>query len=621
MTDDQLSLVTAFIGAPSTWGLLLRTIDIRPRQLTCITTSGQRIIAACGEIVNIYNAVTGVLHQSLSASETITKMQASPDGFTLFFAHSSSVTMWDAQTGGLIHTFITQPNVIDVALSASGDHIACGSSDGSVAFWNIRTKEGKGFGNGQPVVTICWLSPQKLAVATQNSLYIHDTAAGKTVDSLSIPDRVWGMIYSGEDEFLVGTSRPGLQAYQELCSLETISNRHPGPLERKRPTVSRGKLYRGKQSSMYLGELMRPTIMGKEIACITPPRGVQSFSTKSYDWADNTPPLDAAISVAMSLNRNLVVQTKDSIQIFSVDILTSHEIHNDVRTSRVYPLGKNHILCVLQPTRYIVVLELETLRELRCDDITLPLESLTLYDPQPNGDLTLLELETLREFRPDDFALPFESLLPNQIPSDHAPPCPELVVKFDLSEAMQVWRSGTSLPEWAEIDGKSRLLYELSPAGTKMVVVFESTVGGMIWIHDTKSRGTLASLDMRGNSLGNGEVYDITFGSETRFYLKIDRPRQRIQIPYDITPSPSNEFPHTITKGEPMPLSEPRATPFYSLDANCEWVLDAQSRQICWISPGNVRRGNGGHFWVGSSLVMHGDDGVVRKISFKEPDC
>jgi WD40 repeat protein len=72
------------------------------------------------DIVNIYDAVTGVLQQSLSPSETVTKIQASPDGSTLFFAHSSSVTMWDVQTGGLIHTFTTQLRVNDIAVSVSG---------------------------------------------------------------------------------------------------------------------------------------------------------------------------------------------------------------------------------------------------------------------------------------------------------------------------------------------------------------------------------------------------------------------------------------------------------------------------------------------------------------------
>ena len=59
--DNQLSHITAFLGAPDTWGSLLRTIDVRPRQLTCIATSAQRIIAACENIVNAYDAVTFVL--------------------------------------------------------------------------------------------------------------------------------------------------------------------------------------------------------------------------------------------------------------------------------------------------------------------------------------------------------------------------------------------------------------------------------------------------------------------------------------------------------------------------------------------------------------------------------
>jgi hypothetical protein len=83
--DNQLSHVTAFSGAPSEWGLLLRTIDVRPRQLACIATSAQRIVAACEDIVNIYDAVTFVLRQSLHIPETVTKIQGSPDGsYTVF---------------------------------------------------------------------------------------------------------------------------------------------------------------------------------------------------------------------------------------------------------------------------------------------------------------------------------------------------------------------------------------------------------------------------------------------------------------------------------------------------------------------------------------------------------
>ena len=498
--------------------------------------------------------------------------------------------MWDVQTGGLIHTFTTQSKVSDIAISTSGDHIACGKSNGYVTFWNTHTKvEGKGFGNGQPVVTICWLSPQKLAVATQNSLYIHNVAAGETLDSLSFPNCVWGMVYFGdEDEFLVGTSQQGQGGDQELCLFETTSHRRPEPLEKRQSMIHRGRLvrrriYRGRQSPTHSGQLTYPTAVGKEIVCITLPSGVRSFSPKSYDWTSKPPLLDMATSVAVSLNRNLVAQTKDSIQIFSVDVLTSREVHNDVRPSYVYPLGKEYILCVLQPNKH----------------------------------LTLLESETLQELRPDDETLPFRPLLHGQSPSTYASFYSGLITRFGILETIQAWGLGKPLPEQIEIAEEQKLLYGLSPAcTTEVVITYNSTGRVAIWVHSPGNWGLSAVLgDVWFRS---EEVYDITFDSETRFYLKVDGPRQHVQIPYDIFPSSTRS---KITKGEPVPLLKPRETPPYALDANCEWVLDAKSRKICWISPGNIRRGDGGHFWNGLSLIMVGDDGVVRKVSFKDPVC
>ena len=139
-------------------------------------------------------------------------------------------------------------------------------------------------------------------------------------------------------------------------------------------------------------------------------------------------------------------------------------------------------------------------------------------------------------------------------------------------------------------------------------------------VKDAEDGTIIANLSLGEDNSEMGEVYDLIFDSETGFHLKADGPGRHIQIPYDIIPSPSGPHSHTITGREPVSLSEPRATPPYALDANCEWVVDAESRKICWISPGNVRRGNGGHFWAGLSLVMVGGDGVVRKVSFREPD-
>jgi hypothetical protein len=110
-------------------------------------------------------------------------------------------------------------------------------------------------------------------------------------------------------------------------------------------------------------KLSRPTVAGKVIACITPPRGVLSFDTESRDSMGSPPLLATATSVAVSLNRNLVAQTEDSIQIFSLDVLKVRGARNDTRTSHVYPLGGKHIIS-LQPTRHLTILDLRTLREL-----------------------------------------------------------------------------------------------------------------------------------------------------------------------------------------------------------------------------------------------------------------
>jgi hypothetical protein len=93
-----------------------------------------------------------------------------------------------------------------------------------------------------------------------------------------------------------------------------------------------------------------------------------------------------------------------------------------------------------------------------------------------------------------------------------------------------------------------------------------------------------------------------------------------VQIPYGITAASSSPYRDTITRGKPVPLPKPWEMPPYTPDTNCEWVLDAGSRKICWISPRNLQRGGGGHFWAGPELVVVGDDGIVSKVSFKEPE-
>jgi hypothetical protein len=573
IAGNHPSHVTAFTGTPDTWGSLLRTIDVRLRRPTCIATSAQMIIATCEDIVDIYDAVTFVLRQSLRAPERVTKIRGSPDGSTLFFAHDYSVTMWDVQTGGLTHThthtFTTRSRINDMVVSTTGDHVACSSFNGSVVFWNNLTKEeGECFGNSERVVAIYWMSPLELAVATGTAVYIRNIASGETSNTFSVPGYVWGMVCLGDPgEFLVGTLR---------CFLKISKSSLGGALMPQEPNSSVS------QSLAHRWKLSNPTLAGEEIVCITDNRGVQSFNHKSMKWTEYPSLLGAATSVAVSLNRNLVARTEDSIQIFSLDVLTSGEVRKNVWTSQVYPLGEKHIVCLLEPDRH----------------------------------LTILDLETLQELRPDDNTSPLQSLLKNQSPSARG-----FVAEFGIPVVMQMWQSGTPLPEWTAWADEDAPFGVLSPDCTR-IVTSDSSRGYNLLVKDAKDGTVLARLP--GGGYGLGKVYDVAFDSETRFHLKIDGPGGHVQIPHDIIASPSKYCSHTITKGEPVPLLEPRETPPYTLDANCEWVVDAESRKIFWVSPGNVRvgnGGNGGHFWVGLSLIMLGDDGVVRKLSFKEPDC
>jgi len=384
--------------------------------------------------------------------------------------------------------------------------------------------------------------------------------------------QVWGMVHMvNENKFLVGTSRlsAGVGRYQYSFEIGRYTE---GSLS-----------WLTSQPLTHCGQLSQPMLMGEEIVCMIQPTGVQSINTGSYSV--NSPPLlDAATSIALSLNRNLIAQTKDSIQIFSLDVLTSGETRNVIRTSHVYPLGEKYIICV-----------------------------------QPIRSLTLLELETLQTLRPEDETPSLSSLFTYQSPSARSSFGRGPAAEFGVSVVIEAWQSGTPLPEWTESANENGPLSALSPERTHIVTIYDPP-RRELRVKDAKDGTVLANLPLDVN-LTAGEVYDLTFDSETRFYLKIDGPEHHIQIPYDITASPSGTYSHTITEGEPVVLLEPHETPPYTLDENFEWVIDAKARKICWIPPGNVRRGSGSHFWVGPSLVMAGDDGVVRKLLFKEPGC
>ena len=62
----------------------------------------------------------------------------------------------------------------------------------------------------------------------------------------------------------------------------------------------------------------------------------------------------------------------------------------------------------------------------------------------------------------------------------------------------------------------------------------------------------------------------------------------------------------------------PRGRGSLDLDETQEWVVSG-SKKICWIPPGYIGSVQPSYHWIGHSLVMAGQDGVLRKLTFRSP--
>ena len=368
--------ITGFLGAPSDWGLLLTTISVGSRRPTAIATFAEKIAIACEDVMNIYNAVTFALEKSLRIPQSVMRIQGSGDGSILYSTHSHSVALWDIQTGGLTDTFHTQSAIGDTVVSQTDGHIACRLSDGSVVFRNGRTKNEDSFQGDQPAVTICWFSLAELAVGTTNSIHIINIDTRTTSRIKCIHDTAWGMVVLSGDELMVGTSKQEAAGEQELCFL---IRRITHKLQRKWELQDEKRC-----QPSFRERLTSPMCVGENAVFITPPNGVQVLDIKNRRWT-KPPLLEKAKSLATSLDRNLVVQAEDSVQIFSFDVLTSNPSGKDGQLSHTYPLGEKYAVC-LRIDRQLTILELETLRILRPGVDTLLLKPSPTKPPAPEHE-------------------------------------------------------------------------------------------------------------------------------------------------------------------------------------------------------------------------------------------
>lgn len=202
--------------------------------------------------------------------------------------------------------------------------------------------------------------------------------------------------------------------------------------------------------------------------------------------------------------------------------------------------------------------------------------------------------------------------------------------------ALRLYAIGRAVPSWEKNSLWPVLLSALSPGGGKLVTVSrsEDPAGGWNW--ELRVRGVLdgKNLNYYPFTRKGGLPSNIAFTSETQFYteghwvvsdLPLDESfdwenhyhnERYIRETFSLKTVGAHLEIEEVS-GEEI-LSAPPAHP-YSLDDNLEWVVDARSRRVCWLPQGYASGIENGHFFVGSSTVMAGRDGIVRKLTFRRP--
>ena len=149
----------------------------------------------------------------------------------------------------------------------------------------------------------------------------------------------------------------------------------------------------------------------------------------------------------------------------------------------------------------------------------------------------------------------------------------------------------------------------ISPSGVHLVTLGDMFTLNHIFLWDTRKGRVKAHL--RADLI---YPLDITFDSDMRFSFQYDT----YFVPYVVS---SSEFPiscHWITRQEPTSLVKGSQRKRYTVDDTYEWVI-SDSKRVCWIPLGYIGSGQPSYCWDGNSLFMVGQDGTLRKLTFREP--
>ena len=545
---------------PDTWGAVIRTIKANSGRFTSMTTFSHRIAAASDDgTVGVYDSITGALRLSLSPPDPVRMIKGSPDGSMLFCAHQGpSITVWDIQTGGLIHTFVLETQAEDIAVSLTGRYLACGLSGGVVKVWEVANNTEVGTRKScSPLSRFCWLEPgEQLVIANGASVRVWDVVSRKGLRSFTINGSAYGVVFTQR------LNKFAILAASEVGNTVTIVDSRTGTSFTD-ATPQRLSCFAFSQTT-------------KELVCGTNDPGLELFNISVREWRQFHHP--AAITSVSTLSSGFVVANVpgSGIQFLSPDEVYTQPQQPTTPAIAVHGLDQDDIIAATLNSRdSTTLLELATLSPILP---TIPLRTQTIAFKRSQILCTSLKHR--------------------------------IVVRcFDHhgKTRLELWKFGDEAPTWTHDAFLAGLVGAISPSGSRLVALDGDRNSTYVRMWDTENGGKYRFLPVR--QPWPSHVLEIKFESEDQFYSQ----HEGYRIPFTISSPSANTY--SITRHEQLPSPNQR---YYDVDNAREWVVSF-SKRICWIPPGYIGSAENSYCWAGNALVMVGQDGVLRKLSFREP--
>jgi WD40 repeat protein len=211
--ESELAAEVRVIGGiGSSWDACIRTIQV-PGDAVCVAFSpnGKTIASGIRDMVQIFDAITGVSEITLESPYDVTSLIFSPDGSLLASSAEDSIMLWDIQTGGLVRKLEGYTDFVrTLAFSPCGTTLVSCGEDSDIRIWNPLSGNCDAIikGHTSPIDSLCWLSDTVVASGSDDGLVkLWDIPARRWLKDLSHhTDRVHSVSCSADGSKLASAS-------------------------------------------------------------------------------------------------------------------------------------------------------------------------------------------------------------------------------------------------------------------------------------------------------------------------------------------------------------------------------------------------------------------------------